>query len=240
MKIQDITPDTFFELAQSWPSNGETGHVLDQHSAEATSYAMDAVDKKLDQVLGCTTGELLVFDTETAGLRQPAVIQLAYIHRHADGTQTESNSLLRLPSGISIDPRAAMVHGITKKRLDQEGLDPVTEIGLFRNTVDDVMRRNGTIVGHNVGFDCRAIDYTLEFLGEKPFLSNVACRDTMKESFRHSPLRTLNNRVKNFKLDELYSHLFGSLPLWASLHNALDDVKVTLMCFDEGRVRSWW
>ena len=59
----------------------------------------------------------------------------------------------------------------------------------------------------------------------------------MQSSRHFSPLLTKNGRVKAFSNEELYQHFYGTKPTWASLHNALDDVKVTALNLAAGMSR---
>ena len=183
----------------------------------------------------------LVFDTETAGLGKPGICQLAYV-LYENATVSEYNKILRLPAGVRIAKQAEAVHGITQARSDA-GAPAEPELRAFRALVDRLLTSTprGVVLGHNVSFDCRAFNYSSAELGLD--LTPLEAGDmlcTMSASSKHSPLKTVNNRRKQFRLSELYEHLFGAPPDFARLHNALDDVHVTALCYRKGLDRGWW
>lgn len=187
------------------------------------------------------TRPTLVWDTETAGLGKPGIVQLAYI-LYENGTVTEYDRILRLPPGVRIAKQAEAVHKITQARSDA-GAPAEPELRAFHDLITRLMTctPRGVMVGHNISFDCRAFNFTASELGLD--LTPLEAGDmlcTMTASSKHSPLKTTNGRRKPFRLSELYEHLFGASPEWARLHNALDDVHVTALCYKKGSDRGWW
>ena len=181
----------------------------------------------------------LVWDTETAGLAKPGVCQLAYV-LYRDGKITEYNKVLRLPEGVSMSTKAVEMHNITYEA-SASGADPATELIAFLKLVDEVQLAGGVVAGHNVcQFDCRAINFTLAKLGLDQEISPKNMLDTMLLSKVYSPLTTVHGRQKYFKLSELYAHLYHSEPTWARLHDAIDDVRVNVLCLLGGRRNGWW
>jgi hypothetical protein len=217
-----ITPQTFYEFG-------------------AESVETDRVSASVRPTITPSSFSVptLVWDTETAGLSKPGVCQLAYV-LYRNGVCTEYNKILRLPDGVNMSKEAVNIHKITYEA-SAAGADPKIELMAFLELVDDVQMEGGVVAGHNVcQFDCRAINFTLQQLGLDQQISPTNMLDTMTLSKTHSPLTTVNGRKKNFKLSELYEHLYGEHPTWARLHNALDDVRVNVLCLLGGRRNGWW
>lgn len=155
--------------------------------------------------------------------------------------------MLRLPDGVRMSSSATRVHGILASDCEERGEDALPRLlGLLRLCSLVVRRCGGRVVGHNLSFDIRAVDASLDRLGSSERLGAVLARprttvDTMRLSLPYSPLKNRAGRTKAFRLDELYVHLFGrSACEWASLHDAMDDVRVTVACYEEGVRRGWW
>tara|TARA_B110000046_G_scaffold182183_2_gene215664 strand:- start:1628 stop:2677 length:1050 start_codon:yes stop_codon:yes gene_type:complete len=190
----------------------------------------------------CDFGErpILVWDTETAGLSEPAICQLSYI-LIKDRTLHEYDKVLKLPSGIRMSSTATRMHGITGEAAAASGLEPEPELRSFLTQVRCVLQSGGGVVGHNVGFDCRAFAFTCSKLGmDIEFPSKTSMLDTMILSKPYSDVLDKNGRRKQYRLPELYERLFGSPPDWARLHDSMEDVRVTALCFLQGRKRAWW
>lgn len=181
----------------------------------------------------------LVWDTETAGLANPAICQLAYV-LYEGGRVEEYDRILRLPHGVRMSKDATAIHKITEQA-SAAGEEAGGELLAFCKLVDRVQTAGGVVAGHNVRqFDCRAVNFTMQKHGLPQEIDPKHMLDTMQDSKDHSPLRTVKGRTKNFKLSELYEHLYGCPPSWAVLHNALDDVRVTALCYLGGRRMGWW
>lgn len=181
---------------------------------------------------------VLVWDTETAGLGNPGICQLSYLLVEG-GRITESDSILKLPPGVRMSPDAVKIHKITSEA-SAAGADPSPELLAFWALVERVQAAGGVVAGHNIGFDCRAFSFSCSKLGLTQEMHPRHQMDTMLLSKPYSHLVNARGYPKVFKLSELYEKLYGAPPSWAQLHNARDDVRVTALCFIEGRRRSWW
>ena len=208
-----MTPQDFFDLAQQ--------------PLQPALRAEDLGDKPV-----------LVWDTETAGLGQPGICQLSYILSE-NGTITEYDRILKLPPTVRMSPAAVNIHKITAEA-SAAGSDPGPELLLFWKTVQRVLAAGGTVVGHNVNFDTGAFNFSCSKLGLTNELDARHFLCTMQQSKQHSHLVNARGFPKQFKLSELYERLYGEPPRWARLHNSLDDVKVTALCFTAGRREGWW
>lgn len=184
----------------------------------------------------------VVFDTETTGLFDAHVVQLAYIVFTDDGTEVKRyNKILKLIPGKRIDPRAVEVHRINMSKMHHEGVEPVKELNDFVSVCADVVVSGGRIIAHNASFDVKAINTTLSAWETFPVLveqSLTFC--TMKNSKTHSPLTDRRGWRKNFRNDELFAHLFGKAPDLGPLHDALTDILVTKANYLEAAKRGWW
>ena len=182
---------------------------------------------------------VLCFDTETAGLKPPAICQLAY-QLYRDGNVTYYDKILQLTDGVKIDKRASAKHGITDA-MAAAGHPAGSELLKFWELVQEVYAANGTVFGHNVQFDVRAFNVTAKLHGLTKELDAAHMSCTMKMSSSRSTLKNKAGHRKAFTLKELYAALHdGHAPTWARLHNAGDDVHVTLACYYKGLRKGWW
>lgn len=188
---------------------------------------------------------VLVFDTETVGLNPPIACQLAYVLVENGAATRKVDRILKLPRGVRVQKAAFDIHGISTERCAREGVDAPVALREFCELAQTVMLQGGTIVGHNVSFDVRAIEATrkahevIDMGNDQPLQkSDTFC--TMRSSASYSTLKDKANRRKAFKNEELYKELYGSPPTWARLHDALSDVHVTLLNYAGGAARGWW
>tara|TARA_B110000046_G_C12943861_1_gene377032 strand:+ start:423 stop:914 length:492 start_codon:yes stop_codon:yes gene_type:complete len=148
--------------------------------------------------------------------------------------------VLQIPFGVAIETGAQNLHGITNQMCQWKGVDAVAALSLLHTLMRDIRQRGGICVAHNALFDVRAFNFTMEMFRCPKRLNKEDFFDTLASSRQFSPLRTVNDRRKPFRLEELYLYLCGSEPSWAGLHGALDDTRVTAVCYALGRARNWW
>ena len=182
--------------------------------------------------------KLVVFDTETCGLSQPAIIQLAYAVVE-EGDLSERDVILRRPPRIAMSRKAVAIHGITAARSDA-GNEPIPVLVEFHELVRSTVDSGGEVFAHNSKFDVRAFNFTAEQLGLRIRLNDADIKCTMRSSSNLSTLKTKNGRHKQFKNSELYEYMMGTPPTWARLHNALDDIRVTLLSLCTARERGFF
>jgi DNA polymerase III epsilon subunit-like protein len=193
---------------------------------------------------------VLVFDVETTGLLPkdlkdynpcdlPHIIQLSYALYDTDiQTMKETyNAYIRIPSDIVIKPLITDLTGITREKLDEEGIDIIEAIEEFNR----VYELADIIVGHNLQFDMTMV--LIDGCPKLPHMhgmfdnavlnkagKQVFC--TMQSSIDICKMKRFNSRgsyYKQPKLSELYAHLFGKEP--DNLHNSVVDVAACLRCF---------
>lgn len=116
---------------------------------------------------------IIVFDTETTGLRPGRVIQLSYI-MFSDNGATGKNFFFYTPY---IEPSAVRVHGITPEKLAVlSGGHTFTE---YLDEIDDDFRAASLTVAHNFPFDFSFM--TAEFGYESRIFRYNEKFDTMRE-----------------------------------------------------------
>ena len=109
---------------------------------------------------------VLVFDTETSGLKDPLAVQIAWVVYDADGRELWSRmEYLALPPGKSIDPGAERVHRISLRTLEEKGKAAQFVLADFYADVDRVAVQDGRVVAHNAKFDARVVTNTATSCG---------------------------------------------------------------------------
>jgi DNA polymerase III epsilon subunit-like protein len=214
-------------------------NVSEQPRLESNAEAAQSVPVQLDSA---PPRLHVVFDSETTGLHEPHVVQLAYIVFTEDGTEVKRyNRILKLLPGKRIDPRAVEVHRINMSKVAREGVDPVEELNAFLRVCGDAIVSGGRVIAHNSKFDVRAVNTTLSAWEASPALMDEASTFcTMKQTKIHSPLVDRAGRKKPFKNAELHTFLFGREPDLGPLHDALTDILVTKANYLECVKRGWF
>jgi len=202
---------------------------------------------------------VLVFDTETTGLPKskiispdtldqwPHIVQFSYIIYDTELMCMVEvfDYIAKMKANVIIPAESTAIHGITNVISEKIGI-PIEEIlnefFYYIQTVD-------TIVGHNISFDVDMIKIELLrmiYSGKLSHGKNMACKQnlhyitnfknircTMKESVNLCQIPAIDRFGKSYlkypRLIELYKKLFDTEP--NNLHNALNDILVTLRCF---------
>ena len=202
---------------------------------------------------------VLVFDTETTGLPKskiispdtldqwPHIVQFSYIIYDTELMCMAEvfDYVAKMKQNVIIPAESTAIHGITNVISEKVGI-PIEEIlnefFYYIQTVD-------TIVGHNVSFDVDMIKIELLrmiYSGKLSHGKSMVCKQnlhyitnfknircTMKESVNLCKIPAIDRFGKSYlkypKLIELYKKLFDTEP--NNLHNALNDILVTLRCF---------
>ena len=179
--------------------------------------------------------KVLVFDTETAGFNK-SIIQLAYVIAYEDnGEELCSKADYLTLTDEKIDYSAYTIHGIDSKLLREKGKCPVEVIHDFLNVVEREYKEDGTrIVAFNAKFDVGRIKYMCEKHRLRYNMEKMVVHCCMKNFAPYCNLKTVNGRQKQPSNKELYIILFEKDPP-ENLHDALVDVRVTLMNWVEGK-----
>ena len=188
------------------------------------------------------TPHILAFDVEThGGPGGPLVIQLAYVVVDTDFCLLHEHcELLKLPKGERVHWHARKVHRISDNKVFLQGKNAKTELGNFFFWVRRVKEHNGILVAHNAAFDCAAITHTCKHWKLPHRLPKTSCFCTMRNSTAFCGLKNKLGHPKPPKNSALYKILSGGAPLWAHLHDALDDTRITLENYKMGRARGWF
>jgi DNA polymerase-3 subunit epsilon len=154
----------------------------------------------------------VIVDVETTGIsvrRGGRVIEVGAVSL-VGGTIVEEFDTL-IDTGAEISYGAYLVHGISQDMLC--GKPPPVEVwGSFREFVGDAL-----LVAHNAPFDSAFIRRELALLGiglPNPWIC------TVRLARRHLP------QLPNHRLDTVYRYLFGTIPVSARRHRALDDARL--------------
>ena len=184
----------------------------------------------------------LVFDTETCGSRGGQLaVQIAWIVYDGTGAEVRGRcEYLALPPGRTINPFAQRVHGISDAMVRDKGMAPQFVLADFFDAVDRVTADGGDVVVHNAPFDAQVVTNTAESCGLARDLRAEHCLCTMERSKRRLGLTNKRGGLKPPKNSELYAHLVGIELDHATLHDALNDVRVTGASFFAGRKKGWW
>jgi len=204
---------------------------------------------------------VLVFDTETTGLPEtkiinpdtlnlwPHIVQLSYVIYDIDKNilVDVNDSIVKVKDGITISEESSKIHRITNEISSMSGV----EIELIFAELFYHLKRVDLIVGHNITFDINIVMVELlrliysenkkmtesELISYKHYLhfisnaKNVSCTMKMaKDICQIKAISKMGNEYLKFpKLIELHEKLFTETP--NNLHNALNDIFVTLRCF---------
>ena len=179
---------------------------------------------------------VIVFDTETSGLIKdkdfPCILQLSYVvyNTTVNSIVTIEDDYIKIPSDVDITEESHLVHGITKRQCNENGISIQEALHKFNR----YLIMSDKVVGHNVEFDIRMIlaeayrnNISIVFDGD-----NVFC--TMKESADICKIPVISSKTgkvfnKYPKLNELYLHYYGKDP--KNTHNSLVDILLCLVCF---------
>ena len=211
-----------------------------------------SVNKEIEEIsspqplqphISLTGLEILVFDTETTGLRDTStVVQLGYVLVDLAGNLIESyNKVLLTRPFEYMDPRAVSVHGSGQDDIQNMGVPRKAELLFFHALFQHAQEVGCKIVAHNASFDVRILNQTASTEGLAIRFDEKAVFCTMKASKSRCGLRQRDDRLKNPKNVELYQSLFGRLPdADCRMHDAGTDARITAECFVQGQILGWW
>lgn len=233
-----VQPGDFFDLGRAVPRAPDTLEKLCTERAdvqgESSSGHMQcelALNVRPELQMDTFERDTLVFDTETSSLHVPVIVQIAYVLIKA-GKCYFYDKILRRPRGVYMDKKATKIHGISKERSDA-GAFPREELLKFHQLVSRVLSDGGVALAHNASFDVKAFNVTARKLQmpERLDVSQFTC--TMRATKNLCNLRKSDGKRKSFFSNkELYVYARKEEPTWARLHNAHDDVLVTLLAYE--------
>ena len=180
--------------------------------------------------------KVIIFDVETTGLPKyrnispknyenwPHIVQFSWII--CDNKNTEKSYIIK-PTDYTIPEESTKIHNISHKYALENGVDIKNIILEFINDCKDSI-----MVAHNAEFDTNVILANCYRYGINTNLFNknkLVC--TMKRTTELCKLPGMYG-YKYPKLEELHYFLFKEKPN-LSMHNSLNDAKITLKCFKE-------
>ncbi len=183
-------------------------------------------------------GKYLVFDTETTGFQParhvsikssshwPYILQIAWSVLDENFNTLISKNYYTTYNGV-IPVEASRVNKITKAILKEKGVDTLIVLQEFLSFA----LSSEHLVAHNINFDFRIIQAELYRNGFGEPLVNAETICTMEASKTWVNASNINGGLKYPKLSELYAKCFGESDSLTGMHNALNDVNVTAMCF---------
>jgi DNA polymerase-3 subunit epsilon len=173
-----------------------------------------AHDDAILQAREVLKGRYLVVDTETTGLVDPEVCQLAYVLEDAKYFDTY------VKPQKPISPEATAVHGITDEMVaDGHGIN-----AYWPEVSNDILGRK--IVGYNLQYDLKGIAHSLTLWGVEIDPKNYGVFDVMYcYAAFHGEVHPTHGTFKWQKLEEAYKQCGIE---WGDMHNALSDARGTL------------
>lgn len=190
----------------------------------------------------------VVFDTETTGLDLSAlVVQFACIICDEMAQPLFCyESIWRLPAGVRMSRVSMKVHGITYKRINEDGQNTYAEL-IKLNQFHRWTTSQYQIpwVAHNVQFDRRMILQTARrhnvqipsFASDENMFCTLTQSAKMLENHQMSGVK--KTRLKNM---ELFNYLHNNQPpsFEFKLHDAVGDCRITAENYVAGKRRWHW
>ena len=180
----------------------------------------------------------LFFDTETTGIPKnykapasdlknwPRLVQIAWLVADAKGNEIASAEHIVKPSGFTIPPDAAKIHGITTELALQEGGD-------LRAILDAIVKdinKASVLIAHNIQFDEKILGAELLRADYSNFVEAKQRKCTMQSATNYCRLPGPYG-YKWPTLQELYMKLFHED--FKGAHRALVDVHACARCYFE-------
>jgi len=106
--------------------------------------------------------DYLVIDTETTNNYNAYVVQFGMCYVVGGQVKQSSAFLIQLPDDVRMEPKAFESHGLSRAHLNYHGLSPYDAFSGMREIVTN---GNHTLVGQNLPFDLRAINFSLKYVG---------------------------------------------------------------------------
>lgn len=184
--------------------------------------------------------KIVFFDTETTGLPvwdqpsesevQPHLVQLAAIVADANTRKVVSSIDLTIKAdGWDVPDEVSAIHGITKEKSLQVGVDEQMAIEIFLELIQGAKK----IVAHSSTFDQRIMRIALKRYFTETEVEAWANKEihycTMRESKEIVGATGANGRVKNPKLTEAYKFFTGEE--MQDAHTAMADAQACMAVY---------
>ena len=168
----------------------------------------------------------LFFDTETTGLENPQLVQLAYILSDENGRIIEQNDFIVKPYGFDIPEESVKYHGITTEMANENGISLTLALTKF-NTV---IQRANHIVAHHVAFDVKVINLAFKNLGKEDVFQGKKTICTANDLKPQSSFPFFwKKKAIRYKLNDLHFKLFNEH--FKDAHTASADTMALYKCF---------
>lgn len=193
---------------------------------------------------------ILTVDVETTGLltNHTYITQLSFaVYDTGLKELTKTyNAFIKIPPDIIISDKITEITGITREKLDVDGIDITDALEEFYNAYCQSDR----IVAHNLSFDSKMIEiesnrnqamfknselafHIVRMFTTHSKLETLQLKCTMRKNVDFCNIQRINSRGNAHKkfptLSELYEKLFDVIP--ENLHNSMIDVLVCLRCY---------
>jgi DNA polymerase III epsilon subunit-like protein len=168
----------------------------------------------------------LFFDTETTGLENPQLVQLAYILSDAGGRIIEQNDFIVKPYGFEIPAESVKFHGITTKIATEKGVLISEALENFKR----ILTKSEYVVGHNVAYDVRLMNLAFEKFEYHQMFQNKKLVCTSNDIKPTSMFPNFWKKISNRQtLSSLYFNLFKEK--LENAHTASADTVALFKCF---------
>ena len=168
----------------------------------------------------------LFFDTETTGLENPQLVQLAYILSDAGGRIIEQNDFIVKPYGFEIPAESVKFHGITTEIATEKGILISEALENFKR----ILTKSEYAVGHNVAYDVRVMNLAFEKFGYHQMFQNKKLVCTANDIKPASMFPNFWKKISNRQtLSSLYFNLFKEK--LENAHTASADTVALFKCF---------
>ncbi len=168
----------------------------------------------------------LFFDTETTGLDNPKLVQLAYILSNEKGTIIEQNDFIVQPYGFQIPDEAVKIHGITNEIAKENGISLELALSKFSKVLEQAQY----VVAHNLEFDMNVMLLAFNSID----VYNVF--ESKKQICTANDLKPLisfpffwRKKLTRYKLKDLHYQLFKEY--FSDAHTATADTMALYKCF---------
>lgn len=170
---------------------------------------------------------LCFFDVETTGLHaiKERLVSLAFVVTSSTGKELQRYHEIIKPDGFTIDEKghAFRIHRITNRRANRDGKDLHSVLMDFTKMLD---RHKPILISHLLRFDKGFIKHELIRMG----LFDLGYKVEKWKGFCTAEgTKTILNKRKKVKLQELYKHCF-EMELTGH-HDALVDSVAVMDCF---------
>ena len=180
----------------------------------------------------------LFFDTETTGLPSgpvsnyfswPRILQIAWLLVNENEDVKSKNNFFIRPEGYNIPKRVEKIHGITMKKVIEEGVEIDYALHMFLSDINYAK----LLVAHNIAYDYGVVRGELLRKKIPDFLKSYSkfCTMTSKPVLDYCMSFRNNSSRQCPSLSELYCLLFGEK--LKNAHDAFIDAKACANCFFE-------